>query len=354
MTRRSGTSARSSRPAMCSRTVSALKYSSAALRTERPARPASVAPPDGGSSDGEVIGAGKAAEQHALRLREPADQHRQREDRTRRARPSGCPAPSTAAMVTHRDHELRPADAPQLAQLVEAEHALHRREHQRRQQRLRQAHRRVPVRYTSTTAIHAEHTTTATGVRAPPASLTSDCDRPPPDGKPWPKAIATLAAPCATSSRLGSIAVVVAQREQARRRDRLRCTRAGSTRRRQRQQRVELGPRADRAARAAGCPAGIVPTVAMVKRRERGHVADQRDARAATTMSGIGQRGRSAVAELRGATYATTPTHQRGHVRGADVGARCAPACAADAVAAAAIRAAAAAGSPRSRCPRRS
>jgi hypothetical protein len=36
-------------------------------------------------------------------------------------------------------------------------------------------------------AIHAEQTTSESGVRAPASSLTSDCDRPPADGKPRPE-----------------------------------------------------------------------------------------------------------------------------------------------------------------------
>ena len=69
------------------------------------------------------------------------------------------------------------------------------------------------------------------GVRAPPPSLTTDCDMPPLTGKPWPNPAARLEAASARNSWLASSRRVVLGREHAADGGRLDRCRAGSTRR---------------------------------------------------------------------------------------------------------------------------
>ncbi len=126
---------------MCSRTLSTLKYSSAAFG-RKTMTPGTVCAVGWRTSEAKWSVPGMRPEQHALRQREPPDQHREREDARDEHALQDADAEHRGDRH-HRDHELGLAHAAELAQLVDPEHALHRGEHQRRQQRLRQARRRA-------------------------------------------------------------------------------------------------------------------------------------------------------------------------------------------------------------------
>ena len=297
----------------------------------------------------EVVGAGKAAQHHALRQREAPDQHRQREERRHQHALEDAERQAPRAIVTIamtnsgvltrrscRSSSIRNMPCTDASTSAASSGCGSR--------------SNKPVRNRSTIAIHAEHTTIATGVRARGLVVDERLRQAAAGWEAVPDRDRDVRAREAQQLAVGVDRVVVAQREHAGRGDGL-VVRDQEARKRQRQQRVEFDASRCPATRASECRCGIAPTVAIASVVDARHL-HQREAqarrRSAEPASADAARVRPAAART---PRRPAPASARACRRG---GARGARACARGRRAAGRARAAAAAGSPRSRCPRRS